>query len=434
MKLLIIEPSRLFQKMLETLFDSLVTGIDVAEKGVEGLRLLSEKTFDLICVARELGDMNGLDFARELRENRCSSCTPLVMISAERTPELVKAALASGITEVFHKSELNELAAYITDLNKRLDGDIHLQGRVLFVEDSPSMAALFKHSLEEMGLEVDHETTAEEALLRFREHDYQLVITDVVLAGDMSGIGLTRMIRHSVGKKSRIPILATSGLDDVARRIELLRSGANDYVAKPLIDEEFRARVKNLILNQQLMDRVDEQQARLQQMAMTDQLTTLYNRHYLVEAIPKLLSSARRHGYDISLVIIDLDHFKAINDTHGHAVGDEVLKQAAALLKRFCRKEDIAARIGGEEFVLVLTHCGPSDAWNKAEFLRKKLHELRPAGIEVSASFGVASLSTGAYSDYEALFQAADRAVYQAKSAGRNRVVSAEAPEACQQA
>ncbi len=428
MELLIVEPSKLFQQMLEALFKDVVTEVVVSEKGMAALELLGRRKFDLVCIARELGDMDGLEFARDLREHGQRSCTPLVMISAERTPELIKAALASGITEVFHKSELDELRDYIDDLDERLAGDDRLQGRVLCVEDSPTMAAIFKGTLEDMGLSVDHVMSAEEGLLQFRENDYQLIITDVVLAGDMSGIGLTRMIRHSAGKKSRVPILATSGMDDTARRIELLRSGANDYVPKPLIEEEFRARVKNLVLNQQLMDKVDEQQQRLQQMAMTDQLTTLYNRHYLVEIIPQMLSSARRHAYDVSLVIIDLDHFKAINDTHGHAVGDKVLTRAASLLKNQCRKEDVAARIGGEEFVLVLSHCTLDDACKKAETLRQQLVELRPAGIDISASFGVASLCGGDYEDYEALFQAADRAVYRAKEAGRNRVKRADEP------
>ncbi len=422
MNLLIVEPSKLFQHMLSSMFREWVTELKVVETGQAGLALLGRQQFDLICIARKLADMSGLDFARELRESSSGNYTPLVMVCAERDPELVKAALISGVTEVFHKSRLEELRVYIEELKERLNDDVYLQGRVLLVEDSVTMAAMLRHSLEEMGLEVDHETTAEQALMRFHERHYQLIVTDVVLAGDMSGIGLTRMVRHSVGKKSRVPILAISGLDDIARVLELLRSGANDYVAKPLVDEEFRARVKNLVLNQQLVDLADKQQSRLQHLALTDPLTGLYNRHFLVEKLPGLLSSAVRHDYDISLMLVDLDHFKMINDSHGHAAGDRVLVETAELLRAQVREEDIVARIGGEEFILVLERCTLTQACRKAEHLRKQLAQLRPVGIEVSASFGVASLKASGCDNYEELFQAADRAVYQAKSAGRNRV------------
>ena len=156
---------------------------------------------------------------------------------------------------------------------------------------------------------------------------------------------------------------------------------------------------------------------------MTDQLTGLYNRYFLNTFIEKALSIAKRHKYPLSIFMIDLDKFKHINDAFGHEQGDEVLVNIAAVLQKNCRLEDIAVRLGGDEFLVVLPHCSQEQAINKAHDICDKIHaiEASRAEVVVSASFGVSSTEQGSF-NYKALFDLADQAAYQAKSQGGNTV------------
>jgi len=157
-------------------------------------------------------------------------------------------------------------------------------------------------------------------------------------------------------------------------------------------------------------------------MAMRDQLTGLYNRHYLEEVAAQKLSEAIRHHQSVFLLILDLDLFKIINDTHGHPIGDIVLREFATLLEEQNRSEDIVARIGGEEFVIMLEHCNAIEAERKAQLIRKKVAKLDPNGIPITVSIGMAELNPKGET-FSELLERADTALYQAKDNGRNCVV-----------
>lgn len=163
---------------------------------------------------------------------------------------------------------------------------------------------------------------------------------------------------------------------------------------------------------------------KLEGMAMHDQLTGLYNRHYLYEMSGQKVAEANRHNQSLCLLVLDLDLFKDINDTHGHLVGDQVLKKLARILVEQSRSEDIVARIGGEEFVILLDHCGAREAKEKAQQIRKKISKLNPNGIPVTVSIGIAKLNFDIES-FTQLLERADRAVYRAKEAGRDCVILA---------
>ena len=273
-----------------------------------------------------------------------------------------------------------------------------------------------------LHLDVTHFVNAEDALSSFIEHRYDLVITDVLLEGPMNGVAMVRMIRGQKGVISEVPVLAITGYDDPQRRLELFRAGINDYVTKPVMEEELAARVINLVTNKYLLDRVREQQKSLFQLAMTDQLTTCNNRHCLVQYAPKYISDATRYHFPLCIMILDLDHFKRVNDVHGHNVGDEVLACVGQLLMQGCRQGDFVARLGGEEFIMLLPHCPPSNAMLKAEEVRQAIEDKKPAGLTVTASVGVAGLSKKEHKDFDSLYKAADLAVYASKENGRNRV------------
>ena len=214
---------------------------------------------------------------------------------------------------------------------------------------------------------------------------------------------------------SQIPVIFVTARvedDDEEMGLEL---GAVDYITKPVRPAIVKARIKNQIT-------IKRQNDQLKRMALHDQLTNLYNRHYLMESASIKAARALRHKHHLSVAILDLDHFKKINDTHGHKTGDIVLKSVANLLKSLTRREDIVARLGGEEFLVVFDHCSGENAERKANELREAIEQLNPKGIQISASFGVSELNLKGES-VDSLINRSDKALYRAKDQGRNCVV-----------
>jgi two-component system cell cycle response regulator len=426
MRILFIEPSKTFQKIIDGELKSQDIEYDLVSTAAQAIEILSNQNFDLICMSLYLPDeIHGLDLCKQLRQSRTTELTPILLLTAEDDQELHNQAFKLGVTEIFHKQNIEGLLQYITHLYQQSSLYNKVSGKVLYVEDMQSQAEVVKTILQDTGFTVVHYLTAEAAFKDFCRSDYDLLVTDVILQGDMSGLGLVRAIRSTEGRKGMIPILALSGIEHDSRKMELLRSGVNDYVSKPVLPEEVVMRVKNLVRTKQLLDESEEHKTYLHTLAMTDRLTGLYNRHYLFDSMKKILTHTGRETPSISSIMMDVDHFKKINDTHGHQVGDLVLQQIAEVLKAEMREGDIAARFGGEEFLLILFECDQKAASEKADSFRQKIADLNPAGIAVTASFGVAfyEVQPDEIDPFESLLKGADRAVYAAKKQGRNQVV-----------
>ena len=208
--------------------------------------------------------------------------------------------------------------------------------------------------------------------------------------------------------------------------------GADDFIGKPFNHNELRARIavgrRVNSLHQILADKLHKLEAATEtilRMARTDELTGLHNRRSFNEIFAPALSAARRHGHPISLVMIDLDHFKTVNDTFGHSVGDLVLKEFANLMMETVRAEDVAVRWGGEEFIILMSHTDCEAAAALSERIRSSFEQYpsSAAPLAMTACFGVAQLQDGEQED--ALIRRADDALYSAKHEGRNRVVTA---------
>ncbi|WP_019029360.1 response regulator [Colwellia piezophila] len=425
MKALVVDPSNLARMVIKMTLESHGIFTDSVSCEKEALSLIKQNNYQLICVARTLETRDCRSFCSELRGNLSTKSTPIVMLSAtdEQEPE---SFMALGITEIFSKKDISAFSDYVDSLSKATRNNFLYVGRILYVEDSMSIAQPTISVLNEHGYEVSHITTGEEAIKLYDEQDFDLVMTDIILAGKINGTAVVRHIRDRE-KKHNIPfpisILAMSSFDDISRKLALFQAGVNDYVPKPIMTEELLARVDNLILNQHLFKQLEVQRQRLEELAMTDQLTGLYNRHYLLDSASKKISAAKRHDIDLCMVVIDIDFFKSFNDEHGHAMGDMVLTEVAALLSDNVRNNDIVARFGGEEFIILYDHCPLTQAIEKTEVLRKTLEQLKPKGLTVTASFGLAQFNQQD-KDFNDLFARADEAVYQAKDNGRNCVVS----------
>ena len=424
MKVLILESGRLFQKILRDLLIELDCTVSCVRTGEEGLELIvnasDETKYDLIIASQHIFDNSGSAFIQYCKNTEQQ--TPIILLTSEPNETLLKNARSAGIKDIFPKTNITYLKSSIRYyIQGEQEFDIQ-GGRVLYVEDSASVTHIVTKYLKKLNLEITHFSTAEEAFHAFTDNEYDLVITDVMLEGTMDGLSLVRMIRASNTHSAKTPILAMTGHDEIQMRIDLLHAGINDYVTKPPIEEELAARVNNLIINKRLADQVREQQRALFNIAMTDQLTTCHNRHSLSDYAPKYIKDALRYKYPLSILILDLDRFKNINDAFGHTTGDIVLADVGKLLMASCRQGDIVSRIGGEEFLILLPHCTIYDAMHKGEDIRSMIELAKPSGLKVTASIGVASLIKQHGEDFDKLYKAADSAVYHSKKNGRNQV------------
>lgn len=418
---LLVEQGRLSQAFLSRLFQSLGFEVVVAKTIDMAMQQLQKADPILICMNRYIDGTDAIVFACKIRATGCK--TPLLLLTADKTDQIRTKALKVGITEVLSKENVSGLAARVTKFVQDHVLPNLARGHVLYVEDSRTQSIVVIKLLKSMALIVDHTTTAEDAIELFDKNiNYDLVITDVLLKGQQSGLALISHIRGLTNEKSLTPVLALTGFDQASRRIELFRAGTNDYIVKPFIREELVVRVTNLISNKLLMDEVNRQQKLLHEMAITDQLTGCHNRHGFVEISEKYLADARRRKEEVSLLMLDLDFFKDINDTWGHDRGDLVLRDVGRALRDSCRGGDIVSRMGGEEFVVFLSNCSKHDAMAMGQRIRKTIENLRPGDLDITTSVGVTTIPAEHAIDIDDALAIADKAVYRAKKRGRNCV------------
>jgi two-component system cell cycle response regulator len=421
MKVLLVDPSRAVTCTLATLLGTFGALFHVAGSGREALSVLEQETVDVLCFTYELPDMDGVEFLTAAKARYLIHSQPCLMFASTQGSEVTARALGAGVTECFPKHRLDKLERFIERFIK--NNRRRIGGRVLLVEDSASGAAFCRHVLEQMGLRVEHCMDAEKAIALFEAQTYDLVLTDYILDGVLSGLALIGAVRESVGRKAMTPILAMSSFSDTARKVEILRSGANDFVSKPMVPEELEARVYNLISAQNFMRQLEAQHETMKGIAMHDSLTSLHNRCYLDEAIPGLFRGVRERGEPLALMLVDLDKFKQINDSGGHKIGDLALQRAASAMQECCCGNDLAVRIGGDEFVMILPGIDLTGAIERGEALLSRIAGVSAGDFQLSASIGVAALLPG--EDFDSLFRRADSALYRGKAGGRNRVTAA---------
>jgi diguanylate cyclase (GGDEF)-like protein len=295
---------------------------------------------------------------------------------------------------------------------------------VLVVDDSAFSRKLLEHALAGDSYSLLFAEDAKEALQLFKEQRPAIVITDWMLP-DSSGPELCERIRaESTGSYTYI-ILLTS-MTEKEDIIKGLSSGADDYLTKPFDRGELLARigVGRRIIG--LHREIDAKNKQLKEMAHTDPLTGLPNRRAIEEWGERQLRGAARHGYPLWVVHADLDSFKNINDSYGHDAGDQVLKEFAAILKEYTRASDISGRMGGDEFLLVLSHVGQSDIKTAVERLRERFASKKFSfdgeNMAVTASFGACGFQGKEPPEFSLLVHQADKALYCAKRAGRNQI------------
>lgn len=247
-----------------------------------------------------------------------------------------------------------------------------------------------------------------------------LVILDWMMPG-LDGIDICRGVRQMNNRNYVYIILLTgrTSREDIIRGLE---SGADDYMIKPFHPEELKSRLK-------IGQRIIELEQRIMRLARTDYLTGLLNRRAFMERLESENNRAHRENKPLSLIIMDIDHFKSVNDSYGHQAGDLILQELAASISKSCRLYDFIGRYGGEEFIVCLPGADKDNAGITAERMRlavenmKKYIPERDVVVKITASFGVASLQPGDDINIDRLINKADDALYRAKRGGRNRVI-----------
>jgi len=423
LNVLVVDGSAVFREIVQKILNEAGCMVTIAESGAEALTALRKQEFTLICTGYVLPDMAGVDFCGQVRGLAEYKHTSLIMLTAEDNTATLKKAMLAGATDIFNKQDLPQLEIYVQRLVKRERRSI--TGRVLFVEDSAVVQAILMDILIDMGLDVDAYTRAEDAWEAYKRGGYDLVMTDIILEGTMSGVTLVRKIRRLDGEEGDVPIIAASGFDNVSRRIELFHLGVNDYVAKPIIQEELIERVYNQIHAYHLKLELRSQKQSLHRMAMLDEETQLFNRYSLREFSGRYFSDVDRNNSSLSLAVMEIDDFDSIDgEDDGTMKSKKVIAELGIWLKRIVREADMVARWKGEKFVFLLANCDKEAAVDLMQRVSFRLKRLKPADVEVKASIGIATITVGEKHDLASLFGLADTALTTAKQAGQNQVVT----------
>jgi len=423
LKILVVDGSRVSRSLIRVALasHSATSKVDVttASSAVEALERLSSEKFDIVTSALQLPDMYGLDLCRTVRAQPSYRFTPFIVVTAEPYERHMKEGFRAGVNDYYDKTRgMDEFMTFVRSLVDRYAG---LSGKVLYVGDNNIEAALTSQIMENNGLTVVRAMSAEEGLQKV-DDSFDVVVTDFFLPGDLSGGDFLHALR--CGKRlseDQLPVLVITGSGNVAIQTEIFQAGGNDFVVKPVVEGVFLSRLRSLLLTKKRFNLLRRQSEEMRRMASLDILTGVYNRRYLVERANRFLADpANRPAW---VVMLDLDHFKVINDQHGHATGDRVLAAIGSLFRNFFREGDVIARSGGEEFVLLLRNRNQDQCLAEMETLRQQIEGLNPEGLPLTASIGAAP--HGGELDFETIQEQADRAMYRAKELGRNRVVLA---------
>jgi two-component system cell cycle response regulator len=294
--------------------------------------------------------------------------------------------------------------------------------RILVIEDDEATAAYMVKGLTENGYVVDRVGTGRDGLFHATSGHFDLIIVDRMLP-ELDGLAVVKALRAA---KLVTPVLFLSALGQVDDRVSGLKAGADDYLTKPFDRSELQARLRACTRILTLQDDQIQAQEQLRFQATHDPLTGIWNRGAILETLHRELGRAARSESAVGILLLDLDHFKTVNDTHGHLAGDGVLREVTQRMIKAARAYDSVGRYGGEEFLIVLPGCSRGQIQQSGERIRSAVDSgpilVNGSEVPVTVSIGAAVAARGTTSETEML-AAADAALYRAKEIGRNRII-----------
>ena len=297
-------------------------------------------------------------------------------------------------------------------------------GKLLVIDDDFEFVTMMQLMLSLHGFNIDIAYTGEEGLRKIQGNSYDVVLLDVMMPG-MSGFEVCKEIRK-IKESTQLPVILLTAKGEKDDIIEGINAGANDYITKPFESEILIAKINALVKLKELQDELEKKNKLLENLAITDGLTGVYNYRFFYQKLKEEFERAKRYETPLACIMMDLDFFKNINDKYGHMVGDTVLIELATKITENIRKNDVFARYGGEEFVLLLPHTSENGAYNEAERIRKAVENFHFSHVEdgeVKISLGISNYPADYINTPDDLLKCADTALYKAKKSGRNRTV-----------
>lgn len=297
---------------------------------------------------------------------------------------------------------------------------------VLIIDDSVTVREQIIRALESFSLFTRYYEAEDglEGFKRLLSTPVDIVLCDLEMPR-IDGFKFLSMLKARPELQD-VPVIILTGMNDQERKIKGLEQGASDYITKPFDHGELVARVKVHLKIKKLQDELKHSNELLMELSNTDHLTGLFNRRFMMESLDKEVQRSIRKGGELSLILIDIDHFKQVNDGFGHLQGDAVLKKVAMQLQKELRRYDYAARYGGEEFVAILPDSSLKESVFVADRIRLAVQDTRfdgpVANLNLTVSLGVACFSQEYCSTVDGFIKLADDALYRAKTNGRNRV------------
>jgi two-component system, cell cycle response regulator len=439
-------------KLLEARLSAEYFDVRTAMNGPDAIAICERGDCDIVLLDVMMPGMDGFEVCQHLKKSPTTAHLPVVMVTALDQPADRLKGLEAGADDFLTKpvnevallarvkslvrlkmltDELRTRAAAsrdvgIEDPNAAALQDNGLGGRILLVDDRQSSYERLAASLAQVH-QVEVEINPQQAMLRAPDGNYDLVMVSLGL-NNFDGLRLCSQLR-TLERTRKLPILIIADMDDEQRILRGLEIGVNDYLVRPVDRNEMLARVRTQVRRRRYIDSLGAALTQSVEAAIIDPLTGLHNRRYMQSHLAQLINEGASQGTPFSLMILDIDHFKSVNDTFGHDAGDEVLKEFAQRIRKSLRGADLACRAGGEEFVVMVPETEPQVAQLVAERIRQKV-ERQPfpiyggkKTISVTVSIGVSGFRLG-HTTSEALMKKADEALYKAKKEGRNRVIA----------
>ncbi len=456
-RILVVDDIPANVKLLEARLLAEYFDVLTADDGYKALAICEQAHVDVILLDIMMPGIDGFEVCERLKANPRTSHIPVVMVTALDQPSDRVRGLKAGADDFLTKpvndlqlisrvKSLVRLKTLSDELRIRSDTaqDLTLQdmmksaagqdaqddvAQVLLVDGRGSSQERIVRALKPVA-DITAISDPQSALFEAAENPFDLVIVNTNF-DDYDPLRLCSQLR-SLERTRFLPLLLVTEHGDDQVIVRALDLGVNDYIIRPIDPNELVARTLTQIKRKRYNDRLRLSVRHTIELAVTDALTGLHNRRYLDNHMKVLFARATARGRPLSVCITDIDRFKSVNDTHGHDAGDEVLKEVAARIRSTVRGADLACRFGGEEFVVVMPDTDSAAAALIAERLRNIIEQtpfvLKSTGasLNITASLGIACSRSGAETP-EQLLKQADRALYDAKNSGRNRVVAAAA-------
>lgn len=440
-------------KLLEAKLISEYYDVLTASNGEDALKCIAEDSPDIVLLDVMMPGMDGIEVCRRIKANPESAHIPVVMVTALTDSQDRVRGLESGADDFLSKP-VNDIAlmarvrslvrlkmtidewrarnATATQLGV-VDHQLNVmdepveKANILVIEDRSFEAEKIQQSLNRDQHQITICNNGIEAMQVVQKQDLDLIIVSLNLA-QADGLRLTSHLKSNEKTRS-LPIVMLAEDGDLPRVARGLEMGANDYLIRPVDRNEILARVRSQVRRKRFQDRLKSSYEASLSMALTDTLTGLYNRRYFDTHLHKLIETNQANRKAFAVMMLDVDKFKNVNDTYGHLVGDEILRTFAARLKDAVRGFDLVARLGGEEFVVVLPDVTPDLAYSIAERLRKSLGNkpvkcATPTGeLTVTTSLGGMVIEPNQTQGVDEIMRQVDEALYAAKNGGRNQCV-----------